>query len=104
MTETPLFDRYATPSFGGESFDPELDGDRLGRLLDRVQRLMLDGRWRSIPEIQRVTGGSESSVSARLRDLRKKQYGGWTVERRRRGNPKDGIFEYQVRVREGNDE
>lgn len=79
--------------FDGETFEPELDAERLSRLLDRVRRLMLDGHWRTIGEIQRLVGGSEAGVSARLRDFRKPRFGGYTVERRR---IKGGLHEYRV--------
>lgn len=81
------------PHIGGETYVPALDRDRLHRLLDRVRALMLDGRWRTLGEIVAKTGGSEASVSARLRDLRK---AGLTVDKRRLGNPKAGLFEYRV--------
>lgn len=40
-----------------------------------------------------ATGAPEASASARLRDLRR---AGLTVERRRRGDPKAGLWEYRV--------
>lgn len=92
--------RYDPPAFGGETFDEDLDLARITHLLHRVKYLMLDGQWRTFAEIKKAVGGSESSISARLRDLRKSRYGGWTVNRRRRGDEKRGLYEYQVAVRE----
>jgi len=66
------------------------------RLLDRVRDLMRDGRWRTLAEIVELCGGSEAGVSARLRDLRKPQHGGRRVERRRRGEPRLGLWEYRL--------
>jgi len=69
------------------------DRRRLGNLLDRVERLMADGRWRTLHEIQASTGGSEASVSARLRDLRKPRNGARTVNRRRM---RGGTWQYRL--------
>lgn len=78
------------------TYDLELDGPRLERLLDRVRGLMRDGRWRTLAEIVERVGGSEAGVSARLRDLRKSPIRA-EVERRRRGEPALGLWEYRVR-------
>ncbi len=83
-------------SFDGHTFDSSLDGERLSSLLKRVETLMSDGQWRFLEEIAKQTGGTESSVSARLRDLRKPKFGGYRVERRRFGIPESGLFEYRV--------
>lgn len=80
------------------TYDYGLDSARLRTLRERIRDLMLDGRWRTFSEIQFYCGGSETGISAKLRDLRKPAYGAYAVDRRRRGNPKDGLWEYQVRV------
>lgn len=74
---------------------PAEDKQRLERLLDRVRALMRDGAWRTLGEIVAEVGGSEAGVSARLRDLRKRPICA-TVERRRRGDPRAGLWEYRV--------
>lgn len=89
--------RFDPLLFGGNTFEPDLDERRLVSLLARVQQLMSDGRWRTLQQIRSAVGGSEASISARLRDLRKSRWGAFVVERRRRGDPKRGIFEYSVR-------
>lgn len=81
--------------FGGDTYDPDLDGKRLGRQLRAVKALMMDGRWRTLAEIEAVTGYPQASVSARLRDLRKPWAGDLPVDRRRRSA---GTFEYRVQV------
>lgn len=58
---------------------------------------MLDGVWRTLGEIQAQVGGSEASVSARLRDLRKDGFGSYLIDRRRRGEPSRGLHEYRLR-------
>lgn len=85
--------------FSGATYDLALDEARLEKQLGRVYELMTDGQWRTLSEIGDRVGGSESGVSARLRDLRKTSFGSHTVNRRRRGPPFNGLFEYQLLVR-----
>lgn len=86
------------PRFDGATYVAELDEARLGALMLEVWHVMRDGRWRTLEEIHRAIGqrGSEASISARLRDLRKERYGGLEVQRRRRGREERGLFEYRV--------
>ena len=81
--------------FDGPDVEPA-DAERLHTLLGRVLEVMRDGRWRTLAEIKAVAGGSETSVSARLRDLRKPKWGGFRVERRRTAT--HGLWEYRVEV------
>lgn len=82
--------------FDGITYSPEHDGRRLTKQLQAVQKLMSDGRWRTLPAISRIVGAPEASVSARLRDLRKPKFGGFTVERRSQGDRTRGLFEYRL--------
>jgi hypothetical protein len=84
--------------YDGHTYQPEHDQFRLARQTRAVYDLMKDGQWRTLDEIQVATGGAHStpSISARLRDLRKERFGGFTVERRRRGDPGSGLFEYRL--------
>lgn len=82
--------------FDGKTFDKKLDGKRLSGQLHLVFNLMADGRWRALSEIAFEVDGSEAGVSARLRDLRKRKFGSHEVNRRRRGNAKRGVWEYQL--------
>lgn len=77
----------------GKTFDPFKDMDRLNEQMRRVFQIMRDQHWRTLREISDATGDPEASVSARLRDFRKPQFGGCLVNRRRRGN---GLHEYQL--------
>jgi len=79
--------------FDGATFVPERDGERLTAQWIRVRNLMLDGQWRTIQQIAAQVGGSEAGISARLRDLRKPRFGGYTVNRKYVEN---GVFVYQV--------
>jgi hypothetical protein len=88
--------RTDAPLFDGRTFIHELDGGRLGKQLQVVRALMLDGQWRTLGEISEATGYGEASVSARLRDCRKERFGGHQVQRRRRGDGRRGLFEYRI--------
>ncbi len=74
MTET-------MPHFDGETYDPDRDHVRLSGQMLKVRNLMSDGEWRTLRHIANEVGAPEASVSARLRDLRKPRFGGYTVER-----------------------
>lgn len=87
-------------TFGGSTFDAARDGERLSKLLDRVRIFMSDGQWRIIPQIREQVGGTESSVSARLRDLRKQKHGGHCVEKEYIGA---GLWQYRLLLEEEND-
>ena len=49
-------------------------------LRDRIFALMSDGQWRTPFEIREVTGCSDGGITAKLRDLRKPECGGHTVD------------------------
>ena len=79
--------------FDGDTYVPERDGARLTKQINKVFYLMKDGQWRTLAEIAFLTGAPESSVSARLRDLRKPGFGFYEVERR---YVSKGIFQYRI--------
>jgi hypothetical protein len=93
-----------SPRFDGAAYDPALDHDRLSKQLGRVFDLIRDGRWRTLREMAAATGDPESSISAQLRHLRKPRFGSYVVEKRRRGLPDSGCFEYRLVVGEGDRE
>jgi hypothetical protein len=84
--------------FQGSDIVKELDEIRLTGQIRRIYDLMKDGRWRSLREIAYKTLDGEASISAQLRNLRKPQFGGHAVMRRRRGMPDRGLFEYQLLI------
>lgn len=83
--------------FDGKTYEPKHDQVRLTGQMLRVWNTILDGQWRTLQEMTGASGDSTQSISARLRDLRKVRFGSHIIERRRRGNPKDGIFEYRMK-------
>jgi hypothetical protein len=65
----------------GETFNRKRDLVRLNEQQLRIYDVMKDGRWHTLRDVSDATGDPETSVSARLRDLRKPKFGGFTVER-----------------------
>jgi hypothetical protein len=84
-----------SPDFDGKTYSATIDRERLTAQLARTRDCMADGQWRTLEEISGRIGAPPASVSARLRDLRKQKFGGYTVNRRGR-NMIRGLFEYQV--------
>ena len=79
--------------FDGKTYDAERDKDRLKTQLFNVWRLMKDSRWRTLEQISVKVGCPEASVSARLRDFRKRKFGSHTVERQ---YVRRGLFKYRL--------
>jgi len=79
--------------FGGVTYNAERDRGRLSKQLDDVKRVMGDGNWRTLGELEAITGHTQASVSARLRDLRKPKHGANTVERQ---YVTQGLWRYRV--------
>lgn len=81
------------PDFDGAVYDRASDHSRLtGQILD-VYEAMKDGQWRTVAEIEQLTGHPETSISAQLRNLRKKRFGAYAVDTRRRSG---SLWEYRV--------
>ena len=81
--------------FDGDTYTPMLDYVRLTGLLKRVYEVMEDGQWHILAEISWIAGGSQASVSARLRDLRKPKFGSFQVDRER---VKAGLWRYRLKL------
>ena len=82
--------------FDGCAYQTEFDFSRLTGQIRRVYDCMRDGRWRTLEEIAAVTKDPQASLSAQLRNLRKARFGGFTVEKRARGDRSRGLFEYRL--------
>lgn len=89
-------DTSEPPGFNGPYYDPKEDDERLTRQHDRIKRVMIDGAWRTLAEIEKLTGDPPASISAQLRHLRKKRFGSWNVEVRTKGSREDGLYEYRL--------
>lgn len=82
--------------FNGPAYTPEYDLARLSSQQAKVKAVMGDGNWHTIEEVTRLVGGGESSVSAQIRHLKKPRFGSNTIDRRRRGDKSQGLFEYRL--------
>jgi uncharacterized membrane protein len=75
----------------------EVDKPRLKTQLEKIREVMLCaaqcGSWLTLEELVRLTRYPGCSISAQLRHLRKR---GYVVEKRIRGERKDGLWEYRV--------
>lgn len=92
---TPVFNSEKI-RFNGSDYSPEHDNIRLTGQLKRVYECMIDGKFRTLSEIENITGDPPASISAQLRHLRKKRFGEFTVNKRTRGERSVGLFEYQL--------
>jgi predicted transcriptional regulator len=79
--------------FDGVTYNDAEDGQRLYRQLLRVLDVLADGEPHGLAEIAERTGDPPASVSARIRDLRKLKFGGYTVISKNHGH---GFWTYQL--------
>lgn len=91
-----LFDDFAHARFNGPDYDPKHDQKRLTGQIRRVYNLMSDHQWRTLAEIEAETNDPQASISAQLRHLKKPRFGNHPVEKRRRGEDKQGLWEYRI--------
>lgn len=82
--------------FNGPCYSPEHDRARLAGQILRVFECMADGQWRTLAEIEAVTGDPQASISAQLRHLRKPRFGGYAIDKRARGDRARGLWEYRL--------
>jgi len=73
--------------------DGRADEVRLNRQQALVWAVLVDHDWHTLRELSERTGCPEASVSARIRDLRKRKYGSHTIERESLGS---GLFRYRL--------
>ena len=86
------------PPRNAATFTEAQDGKRIARQREMVLKVMLPGDWRTLSQIEMLTGYPQASISARLRDFRKKEYGGYIVERERVPEA-HGLWRYRVTKR-----
>lgn len=79
--------------FDGYDYSPVRDDVRLSKQLDRLVNAVRNGQWTTLDALAETTGDPPASISAQLRHLRKKRFGGHTVEKRYVG---EGLYEYRV--------
>ena len=81
--------------FQGSDYDEALDGPRLTGQILRIREAIEGAGYLTLEEIQQRTRDPQASISAQLRNLRKDSNGGHTVDKRRRGKPGAGCWEYR---------
>lgn len=86
--------------FEGSDYCASLDEERLGLQIVQIYKLMKDNKWRTLPEIEKITGYMTSSIAAQLRNFRKPRFGSLKVLKRRRGDASFGLFEYKLLPKE----
>jgi len=93
-----VIDRNPLPHlrFNGPVYVPKLDRIRLTGQILRIFNLMVDGAWRTLGEIEQVTGDPQASISAQLRHLRKERFGSYIILKRRKGERTQGLWEYRL--------
>lgn len=64
------------------------------RTCARIAAILLDGQWHNARAIARRLRMSTAGITARLRDLRKREYGGWIIAVRRPERP--GVYDYRM--------
>lgn len=82
--------------FDGATYDHARDSGRLGDQMASVFAKMKDGHWWTLHNLAVAVDAPQSSVSARIRDLRKERFGGHGIERSYTGR---GIWVYRLIVR-----
>ncbi len=74
-----------TEQFDGATYNEARDGARLRSQLERVKAALSDGQWWTVQDLVRLAGGSDSSITARCRDLRKASKGAYTIQSKNLG-------------------
>jgi hypothetical protein len=75
---------------------------KLGKNLGAVYAVLMDNAWHTLERIRDLcvvrcdVYMTTPSVSARLRDLRKQEFGGHTVERRVKPGATGSVWEYRL--------
>ena len=82
----------------GPAYSAQIDGKRINKQHESIKSYMLGlsqfDIWKTLAEIEGDLGFPQASISAQLRHLRKEIFGGFSVDKRRRGN----AWEYKVSI------
>lgn len=81
------------PDFDGDDYVSKRDKPRLTLQIHQVRMYMENAGWLSVQDIAAELNFPEPSVSAQIRNLRKKRFGSRIVERRYEGN---GLYEFRL--------
>jgi uracil-DNA glycosylase family 4 len=89
----PEWDDPPSGDRDGVTYDHDQDYVRLNQQATDVWRAMRDGHWHTLHGLSATTGHPEASISARLRDFRKSDFGSHEVHRER---IESGLFHYRL--------
>ena len=78
---------------GGDTYSHDRDFLRLNAQHRRVYDAIIDGEWYSLGDISEITGDPQASISARIRDFRKKEFGKHYIIRR---HIHHGLWKYKL--------
>ena len=92
-TQREMFDQR----FDGSNICDPRDRPRLSGQLRRIFVYMKDGNWYTLRSVAEGTKAPESSVSAQIRNLRKKRFGKHKVDKKYLGN---GLYHYRLILNE----
>jgi hypothetical protein len=82
--------------FSGADVTPK-DTERLtGQLLKIYAVMKASDQWLSLAEVHDLTGAPVASISAQLRNLRKREFGSHVIHKRHRCGAERGLFEYKL--------
>ena len=76
----------------GPAFEEEKDGKRIRTQMSVIRAYMINlyPHWATLKEIENDLGYPQASISAQIRHLKKKQFGGHILEKKRRDSNGDG--------------
>ncbi len=92
--DIPKPDKFEGFPFKGSDYQRKFDLKRLTGQLKDIYLLMMDGKFRTLKEIEIITGHPQASISAQLRNLRNRFK--MTLNKQPRGDRESGLFEYQI--------
>ena len=75
------------------------DFSAIGRQRETVFDMMTDNAWHTLQDLGAASGFPLTSISARIRDFRKAEYGGYVVDLQRKSSATSRTYEYRVGVR-----
>lgn len=81
--------------FNGSNYSRKQDDSRLTAQYRRIFKLMKDGQFRTLAEIEGATEDPQASISAQLRHMRKARFGAHQVSKFYLG---EGLYVYQLVV------
>lgn len=93
MSEPKQLELTDSPDFDGDDIDQDRDKERLTGQLLRIWEVIKYGNWHTLRGLAKSTGDPEASISAQLRNFRKKKFGSHKIEKEYIEN---GLYRYRL--------